>query len=85
MKRMSLKEVMASALDGVPVADDNSEANLAALPTRFPVQVDQQTRVFLEYHAIALNTSISALSGLILKEVVSRSLEEMAEPASHEL
>lgn len=48
---------------------------LVSLPTRFPVQVgNTETRVYLEVQAKALGTSIAALSGLILDEVVAASI-----------
>ncbi len=47
---------------------------LPELPTRFPIQVGKQTRVFLEYHAQALRTSIAALAGSILDRVVEETL-----------
>lgn len=75
MKVLTLEEVVAAALAGGMVEFEGDTDKLADLPTRFPVQVDQQTRVFLEYHAMALGTSISALSGLILNQVVARTLE----------
>lgn len=74
MKVLTLEEVVSAALSGGMVEFKGDTEKLADLPTRFPVQVDQQTRVFLEYHAMALGTSISALSGLILNQVVARTL-----------
>lgn len=54
-----------------------TEAELATLPTRFSVQVgNRQTRVFLEYQARAMGTSIAGLAGLILDHVVEASLRK---------
>ena len=75
-KLLTLEEVVAAALAGGMVEFQGDAQKLAELPTRFPVHVDQQTRVFLEYHALALGTSISALSGLILNQVVAHTLAD---------
>lgn len=39
-------------------------------PQRFPVVVSRQTRAFLESQAIAMRTSLAALGGLLLDEIV---------------
>lgn len=76
MQMLTLEEIVAAALaDGTSSFNGNTEA-LKELPTRFPVQVELQTRIFLEYHAQALKISISSLSGLILNQVVARTLEQ---------
>lgn len=71
---LTLDEVVAAALAGGMGKFEDGGKNLHDLPTRFPVQVDQQTRVFLEFHAASLGMSISALAGLILNQVVARTL-----------
>ncbi len=76
-QRMSLEDVVLAALsDAKTDVDHDSEglAELADLPTRFPVQVDLQTRVYLDYYARALGTSIASLAGLILNQAVAKSL-----------
>lgn len=74
---LSLEDVVRAALSSGGAqfeADGQDSAGLSELPTRFPIQVDRRTRVFLEYHAKALGTSIAALSGTILNEVVEATL-----------
>lgn len=74
---LSLEDVLKAALASGNAnfeVDPARVDGLADLPTRFPIQVDPRTRVFLEYHAMALGTSIAALSGLILKHVVEATL-----------
>lgn len=39
-------------------------------PQRFPVVVNRQTRAFLESQANAMRTSLAALAGLLLDEIV---------------
>jgi hypothetical protein len=74
IRPLTLEEVVRAALTDSSMEFRGNTKKLADLPTRFPVQVDQQTRVFLEYHAQALGTSIASLSGLILKQVVNQTL-----------
>lgn len=61
-------------------AQANSE-RLQAAPTRFPVQVNQQTRVYLECYATALGTSLSSVCGLILNRVVAVTLQTHLRPS----
>lgn len=77
VRSLTLPEVVKAALgEGPEELSDEELRVLEDLPTRFPIQVDKQTRVFLEYHAQSLGTSIAALSGLILKQVVEATLQE---------
>jgi hypothetical protein len=72
---MSIDSVAQAAIQSAHGAVADPDA-LAALPTRFPVQVAQQTRVFLEYQAKALNTSIAGLAGLILDQVAAETVRQ---------
>ncbi len=78
---LTLTDVMKAAIgDAVAAAGAASEQDLEALPTRFPVQVgNSATRVFLEYQAKALNTSIAGLAGTILDQVVANTLKQQRE------
>lgn len=71
---LTLEQIVAAAMADGAGAYDGDVTSLENLPTRFPVQVDQQTRIFLEVHSRALGSSISALSGLILNQVVAHTL-----------
>jgi hypothetical protein len=73
---MSLDSIARAAIQSGTQNGVADPETLAALPTRFPVQVSQQTRVFLEYQAKALNTSIAGLAGLILDQVAVETIRQ---------
>ena len=72
---MSLEQIARAALASGTDEAVADRGNLEGLPKRFPIAVSTETRVFLEYQARALHTSIAGLAGVILEGVAAETIK----------